>query len=420
MEKLPIYGVHSKDAYRSFLVHFRNDKDARLFFAKIRRLGSHLLGIVDEPIERFRASKEQAFAEYWRGMPTYKNKPSLRPKRSVRFYVDSEKTGSSFAKALDQRIVPYVQQSEDPGHHQNRGYWFPAKPVQRVANKRYIATKQLDPKYPVYIISKGRHESRLTSKALEKMKVPYKIVVEPQEYDAYASVIDPKKILKLPFSNLGQGSIPARNWVWDHAQRSGHKRHWILDDNMPQFRRRNNGSKIRVATGNIFRAAEDFVDRYTNVAMAGFNYQSFVPDISQVAPVTWNTRIYSCILINHELPHRWRGKYNEDTDLSLRALKDGWCTILFNAFLVTKMPTMMMKGGNTDEVYKRGQNRMAFARSLQKQHPDVTRVVRRFGRPHHLVNYRPFKENAPIMRKGFKMPEGTNEYFMQLATIREP
>ena len=72
----------------------------------------------------------------------------------------------------------------------------------------------MNPKYPIYVISKGRWDSRLTSKALERMKVPYHIVVEPQEYDNYASVIDKQKILTLPFKNLGQGSIPARNWVW--------------------------------------------------------------------------------------------------------------------------------------------------------------------------------------------------------------
>ena len=44
----------------------------------------------------------------------------------------------------------------------------------------------MNPKYPIYIISKGRAESRLTSKALERLKVPYRIVIEPQEYDEYA------------------------------------------------------------------------------------------------------------------------------------------------------------------------------------------------------------------------------------------
>jgi len=93
------------------------------------------------------------------------------------------------------------------------------------------------PRYPIYIISKGRWESRLTSKALEEIQVPYHIVIEPQEYDDYAAVIDPQKILVLPFSNLGQGSIPARNWVWEHSIEQGAERHWILDDNLRWFAR---------------------------------------------------------------------------------------------------------------------------------------------------------------------------------------
>lgn len=90
----------------------------------------------------------------------------------------------------------------------------------------------MNPKYPVYIISKGRWESRLTSKAFESMSMPYRIVTEPQEFDNYTSVIDPSKILVLPFSNLGKGSIPARNWVWEHSIAEGHARHWIVDDNI--------------------------------------------------------------------------------------------------------------------------------------------------------------------------------------------
>ena len=116
----------------------------------------------------------------------------------------------------------------------------------------------MNPRYPVYVISKGRWDSRLTSKALERMGVPYSIVVEPQERDAYAAVVDPRKILVLPFSNLGQGSIPARNWVWDHAIKAGSRRHWILDDNIRAFLRFNHNFRTPVASGTIFRAAEDF------------------------------------------------------------------------------------------------------------------------------------------------------------------
>ena len=85
--------------------------------------------------------------------------------------------------------------------------------------------------------------NRLTSRALEEMGVDYKIVIEPQELKEYAAVIDPKKILVLPFSNLGQGSIPARNWVWEHSISIGAERHWILDDNIEAFNRLNRNKK---------------------------------------------------------------------------------------------------------------------------------------------------------------------------------
>ena len=122
----------------------------------------------------------------------------------------------------------------------------------------------MNPKNPVYIISKGRWRRRNTSKALEEIKVPYHIVIEPQEYDSYASVIAPEKILVLPFSNLGEGSIPARNWVWEHSKSIGAEKHWILDDNMSMFERFHENRKIKVLSGTIFKCAEDFVDRYEN------------------------------------------------------------------------------------------------------------------------------------------------------------
>ena len=272
----------------------------------------------------------------------------------------------------------------------------------------------MNPDYPVYIISKGRWQSRLTSKVLDRMKVPYHIVIEPQEYEQYAAVIDPAKIFVLPFSNLGQGSIPARNWVWEHSISIGAERHWILDDNIEAFNRLNRNKKPIVETGTIFKAAEDFVNRYENIAIAGFNYYSFCKATEQVPPYYLNTRIYSCILIKNDLPYRWRGRYNEDTDLSLRALKDGWCTVLFNAFLCGKVTTMRMKGGNTDHVYTDGDDRLKFAQALQELHPDIVKVVWKFNRWHHSVNYKPFKKNKLIKKEGLVIPNKINNYGMVL------
>jgi hypothetical protein len=270
-----------------------------------------------------------------------------------------------------------------------------------------------NPQYPVYIISKGRWENPLTSKALEKIGVPYHIVIEPQEYDSYASVIDPKKILVLPFSNLGQGSIPARNWVWEHSIAAGAKRHWIMDDNIRCFGRLNHNRKYRVTTGTILKIAEDFVDRYTNVMMAGLQYDYFCLENQGYPAFYLNTRIYSCILLDNSIKHRWRGRYNEDTDLSIRILDDGWCTILFNAFLAYKMTTMSMKGGNMDELYQ-GDGRLKMAQSLQQQHPYISKITYKFSKFQHQVNYSRFKTNQLIRRPGLIVPEGVNERGMKL------
>ncbi len=268
------------------------------------------------------------------------------------------------------------------------------------------------PGYPIYIISKGRYEVRPTSDALERLGVPYRIVVEPQEYEKYAEKIDPAKILVLPFSNHGKGSGPARNWCWDHSISEGHKRHWILDDNIKDFRRLHNNKRYRIATGSFFKICEDFVDRFENVPLAGLQYTFFAPDMVKRPAFALNTRLMSCILIENSCPHRWRGKYNEDVDLSLRVLKDGYCTILFYQFLQDKMGTQTLKGGNTEELY--GQGTFAKSKMLVDLHPDCVTLTQKYGRWHHHVDITPFEKNQLILRKDFVMPTGINNHDLAL------
>jgi hypothetical protein len=284
--------------------------------------------------------------------------------------------------------------------------WYPAP--EHELRERAPKTEPIPPnKYPIYIISKGRWDSRYTAKALDKLGIPYHIVIEPQEWPRYVDVIDDDKILLLnnevegrpddtPWRPAhGQGSIPARNWVWRHARARGFDRHWILDDNLKYFYRLNQSMKIDCyeERSNPFIEAEKFVDRYRNVALAGLQYQWFAPRGEKHKTFCLNTRIYSCILIKNDIPYRWRGRYNEDTDLSLRALKDGWCTVLFYNYLCDKEATMRQTGGNTDELYA-GDGRMKMAQSLVDQHPDVTYVTTKWGRPQHQVNYKPFRFNT--------------------------
>lgn len=268
----------------------------------------------------------------------------------------------------------------------------------------------MNPKYQVYIPSKGRWETRLTIKAFEKMHVPYHVVVEPQEYENYAQVIQPEKIITLPFSD--RGLVETRNWIWDHAQESGMLYFWTFDDNIREFHRLNRNIKARVQSGTCLCVVEDFVGRYENIAIAGFQYEMFVPRKRKHPPVILNTRIYSNMLIRTDIPYRNRGFYNDDTDLCLRVLKGGWCTVLFVAFLAKKEPTMTVKGGMTP--HYQGDGRLKMAQSLKSQHPKIVRIKRRWGRWQHVVDYSSFKSNRLIKKAGIEIPQGIDDYGMVL------
>jgi len=305
------------------------------------------------PLQRALFDNPPAWTEHWDGMPVF---------RQADVQV---RTG-------DDRRAFLLMLGEAPGRV--KSIWFPQVDYQKQSERGAAATVVEPGRFPIYVISKGRWEQTLTASALQKLGIPYSIVVEPQEADAYRRALPAARVLVLPFSNLGQGSIPARNWVWEHAAAAGAARHWILDDNMDGFYRLHSNVKARVIDANPFVPIEQFALRFTNVALAGMNYEFFADRRAAQPPFILNTRIYSCILVNHELPYRWRGRYNEDTDLSLRALKAGWCTVLFNAWLCKKMPTMSMRGGNMDELYQ-GTGRLTMAESLREQHPDVVKTT---------------------------------------------
>ena len=272
----------------------------------------------------------------------------------------------------------------------------------------------MNPNHPVYIVSKGRWESRLTSKALESMGVPYYIAVEPQEFDNYAAVIDPSKILVLPFSNHGGGPTPARNWCWNHSIENGASWHWVMDDNINGFVRLNRNERVPVSSGTIFKCAEDFVDRYENIAIAGFEYRFFAGGNRRKKPAfRMNTRIFSCLLIRNDIPYRWEGKYNEDTDISIRVLKDGWCTLMFQCFLQNKTVTQALPGGNTDEFYSK-EGTLPKSQYLVDKHPDLASIIYRYGRWHHRVDFDVFRKNILKKKAGILVQNGVNEYGMVL------
>lgn len=279
-------------------------------------------------------------------------------------------------------------------------------------------------KYPIYIISKGRAHRPITHNALNRMNTAHYIVVEASDYDDYKHLN--AEILILPESfiddydtcddvtDMPKGSGPARNFCMQHSLDNGHNKHWVIDDNLEDFYRLNRNIKHIVRTNAIFQAAENFTDRYSNVPMSGFNYESFAKSTDAIPPFYINTKVYSCILLDNTAGFKWRGRYNEDVDLSLRILKSGQCTIQFNAFLSGKVTTQRVRGGNTDSIYVDGTAKKS--EMLAKLHPDVAKVVTKFNRPHHQVDYSGFTTELKLIKPLKKQP--INNYGMRLIEIK--
>lgn len=274
----------------------------------------------------------------------------------------------------------------------------------------------MNPQHPVFIPTKGRHDSRKTIKMMQEYGIPFTIFVEAQEAELYAPHVTAEQLHVVPHQN--KGVTVTRNYMWNYAAELGHEWYWSFDDNINAMGRFNHNCKVHMADGTLMAVIEQFAARYDNLAICGMNYDYFIPRKYICPPYTQNTRIYSNMLIRTFAtnpagrPYRFATFYNEDTDLCLRVLKDGWCTVLFNAFLVFKAPTMTIKGGNTD-FYKQTEKRLEFAKELAAAHPDIVEVVERYGRWHHQVDYSGF--NQPLkLREGITIPSGINNHGMEL------
>jgi hypothetical protein len=248
-------------------------------------------------------------------------------------------------------------------------------------------------KYPIYIVSKGRYNNPITAKEFMKDGVEFYILVEPQEVEQYQKHIPRASILKLPFSNLGLGSYPARNYAFEHSIENGFKKHWLFDDNIRGFSKLVKGIRKKVDCSTALTKAEKLDDYYKNVDILGFNYDMFNIDKgnNSIKPFNYNVHVYSGMLLNNEAPYRWRLKYNEDVDLCLQVLHDKRCTILLNAYSIRKVSTVAkMKGGNQTDLYKGNAPEMKKLKSnvLYKAWPQYAERVYRFNRPHHYVNWK--------------------------------
>ena len=402
---------------KSFDVHTQEMK----FFSKeeaedlddyIEKHSKFITPAKDTEIDRVSYSEKEF--PMWRGMPKLNG-----------FSFNSSRGENDYAKVI------FKFRKEDSLDFYKQVFWWvniteKTKNV-KFADERYryqtshvIAidydNKVRQPRYPIYVVSKGRAWLKNgTSGTLASLGIKHYVVCDADEVDEYEKEIANEYATILPMDMsyndtydcgpcgtegiVGPGA--KRNFVWDHATAMGAKWHWVMDDNAYYIKTRHFNFRFFAKTANFMCACEDYVDMFKNLGQAGVDYCFFYPDNTKDVPYIRNTRIYSFLLNNNTItdkegkPYRWRGRYNEDTDLSLRILKDGWCTTDFRIMLFQKARTQTCAGGNTALIYSK-EGTLNKSVILQRMHPDCARVVMKYGREHHYVDYHVFQQQLEL------------------------
>lgn len=362
---------------------------------------------------------DETWKKYWIDMPEF-YEPKNEAYAKINF--ETKKDIEELSEIFQQKIT-----------EKTKSIWFPK--LAQHTKTLYRVVGEGKNQYPIYIVSKGRADIKkcLTAKWLNQLEVEHFLVVEPNEFESYEKAFQDMRYTKLLIldmkykkdyetlddrgDTIGKGPGGARNFCWEHSKKLGYKYHWVMDDNIDCFHYLNHNTKFKVRTGLIFKIAEDFFTRFSNVAFGSLNYSKFAKENDRLPAYVKNTRMYSCIFIRNNVPFHWRGRYNEDTILSLDALTEEWCTIQLNAFLADKVTTQRISGGNNEMFYQK-EGTEPKSEMLVKEYPQYATMVYKFHRAHHHVDYSSFTQELEY-RSTYQKKEGTNNYGMKVVKIPE-
>jgi hypothetical protein len=229
-------------------------------------------------------------------------------------------------------------------------------------------------RFPIYLPSRGRPETCYTAHNLAKENIPFFLVIEPQDKEIYSKFFKPEQLLVM--SENDQGVAYVRNWIKDYSISRGEEYHWQLDDNIRKFMKLE-GKRIPASIEENFSYIENYMDRYSNVAISGMAYCTFA--FGDVKEVSINKSPASGVLVKNNVEVRWRKGVIVDIDYTLQCLTKGYCSIVFNRLLIDKPGPLKMKGGCTEIEYE-GNKRELRTLKFIEYWPNYCKLKEKYGR----------------------------------------
>jgi len=266
------------------------------------------------------------------------------------------------------------------------------------------------PRYPIFIPSKGRFENNLTAKMFLNADIPFRLIVEKKDEYEYRKRYGDESVISLPSSDYG-GVWVARNYCKQIATQLGSRYHWQIDDDIKSLMKVENRIVLTRDAGQILSEIENFVDKYSNLAITGL--ASSVFGRLATTEFTINKFAYTCALFNTGLPYYWRCDIEDDLDYNLQCLTNGWCTVQFQRYLFEWSTTGVRPGGYT-EIYAEGKRLLRQRATLEMWPEILPRELAPKGDNYRIITnhiWKGFKQNLRSIDQPEEIRPGQEELF---------
>ena len=240
--------------------------------------------------------------------------------------------------------------------------------------------EQLDINYPVYIPSRHRADKPITTKGFDQDNIPYRLLVEPHDYDSYRTRYRDEQLVQLPKDN--QGIAYVRNYALEHAKAAGYDYFWMFDDDIRSYQIRRGGKQHHTNPRHLLALLEHVTNQYDNIGGSCIAHSAFNFSQDSKAPVVYNSQIYCAELITTQAQARFQPGVADDIDFSMQLLTEGWVTLVYKRIGFTSAVSGSNTGGLLDGEYQ-DDGRLALFQQLQANWPGAFNIgFHQDGRPH--------------------------------------
>lgn len=238
---------------------------------------------------------------------------------------------------------------------------------------------------PIFIPSKGRAGSAKCIAKLLEEGVPFFIVVEPAEAEAYRLAYAKAQFLILEKNNAGIAHV--RNFILAYVREKGFRWFWQLDDDINMMGYVKEKKVFKTPFLFVLREALAVLNEIPGLAIGALEYQQFA--WSATKNFAMNSYCDTAVVINVERTKllQYRPDVKEDRDFVLQALSLGLSSARSTRFCFRAPKNGSNAGGLHDE-YKAGLER-SWSDNMIRLWPGICSLnVKKDGRPDVKVNWK--------------------------------